>query len=86
MQFDQLVAQLLEYWDRNYSDAGNIVQRARMPAVAQPLISGDLFPQNAVERSSNMGKGDHSQRKESKKPKKDGNKQDRKQQQKKKSR
>jgi hypothetical protein len=29
-----------------------------------------------------MGKGDHSQRKESKKPKKDGNKQDRKKQKK----
>ena len=86
MQFNQLVDRLLEYWDRYYSDQGNVVQRARVPAIAQPLIAGDLFPQTAVERSNYMGKGDHSQRKEKKKPKKDNNKQDRKQQQKKKSR
>ena len=83
MQFDQLVDQLLEYWDRYYSDAGNLVQRAKMPAIAQPLISGDLFPQSAVERNNHMGKGDHSQRKEVKKPKKEGDRKDRKQQKKK---
>ena len=83
MQFDQLVDQLLEYWNRNYSDAGNLVQLPKMPAIAQPLIPGEFLPQSAVERTKHMGKGDHSQRKETKKPKKDGNKQERKQQKKK---
>lgn len=56
MQFDDLVQQLLEYWNRNYSDAGNIAQLPKVPKIAQPLVPGDLFPQAALERSNKHGK------------------------------
>lgn len=43
VKFDALVQQLLEYWDRQYSDAGNIVQLPKVPEVSTTLMSGDMF-------------------------------------------
>lgn len=45
MKFDDLVQQLLEYWDRQYSDKGNVVQLPTVPQIPRELMSADLFPQ-----------------------------------------
>jgi hypothetical protein len=45
MQFDDLVQQLLEYWDRQYSDQGNVAQLPTVPQIPRELMSADLFPQ-----------------------------------------
>jgi len=45
MQFDALVTQLLEYWDRQYSDRGNVVQLPTVPQIPRELMSAELFPQ-----------------------------------------
>lgn len=43
VKFDALVQALLEYWDRNYSDAGNLVQKPKVPEVPATRIPGGLF-------------------------------------------
>lgn len=50
MQFDVLVQQLLEYWDRTYSSAGSIAQKPVIPEVPATMLT-KLFPRSKRRKS-----------------------------------
>jgi hypothetical protein len=43
VKFDALVYALLEYWNRNYSDLGNLVQKPKVPVIPATHIPGKMF-------------------------------------------
>lgn len=61
MQFDDLVQRLVEYWDRQYSDKGNVVQLPTVPQIPRELMSADLFPQ--ANQNTHKQKKQHRKRK-----------------------